>query len=180
MARNSGLDWASSGTDLMTIVAAKSCGALGFAPKAVYDENNPYIHHFPDGNATIARSLVKKMIPQIGKGDNAEELVLSKFHYDELDKSSNSVRIRLNSTVVNVCHEGDPKKSSKVFVNYINDNKSYQVRGKGVVMACYNTMIPHIVSGLPLEQDEALRLQMKSPLQYTTVGLKYWRAIKDI
>ena len=180
MARNSGLDWASSGTDLMTIAAAKSCGALGFAPKAVYDENNPYIHHFPDGNATIARALVKKMIPQIGKGSNAEELVLSKFRYDELDKSNNSTRIRLNSTVVKVQHGGDPKNSSEVFVNYINDNKSYQVKGKGVVMACYNMMIPHIVSGLPLEQDEALRLQMKSPLQYTTVGLKNWRAIKEI
>ncbi len=60
MARNSGLDWASSGTDLMTISAAKSCGALGFAPKEVYDKNNPYIHHFPDGNASLARALVKK------------------------------------------------------------------------------------------------------------------------
>ncbi len=180
MARNSGLDWASSGTDLMTIAAAKSCGALGFTPKAVYDENNPYIHHFPDGNATISRALVKKMIPQVGKGNNAEELILSKFHYDELDKSKNNTRIRLNSTVVKVQHGGDPKNSSEVFVNYINDNKSYQVKGKGVVMACYNMMIPHIVSGLPLEQDEALRLQMKSPLQYTTVGLKNWRAIKEI
>ncbi len=180
MARNSGLDWASSGTDLMTIAAAKSCGALGFAPKEVYDENNPYIHHFPDGNATIARALVKKMIPQVGKGNNAEELVLSKFHYDELDKSRNNARIRLNSTVVNVRHEGDPKNSSEVLVNYINNNKSYHVKGKGVVMACYNMMIPYIVSGLPLEQDEALRLQMKSPLQYTTVGLKNWRAIKEI
>jgi spermidine dehydrogenase len=180
MARNSGLDWASSGTDLMTIAAAKSCGALGFAPKEVYDKNNPYIHHFPDGNAGLARALVKKMIPFVGKGNNAEELVKSKFHYDELDKSSNLVRIRLNSTVVNVRHGGDPKSSSEVFVNYINDNKSFQVKGKGVVMACYNMMIPHIVSNLPKEQDEALRLQMKSPIQYTTIGLKNWRAIKEI
>ncbi len=180
MARNSGLDWASSGTDLMTIGAAKSCGALGFAPKEVYDENNPYIHHFPDGNATVARALVKKMIPYVGKGNNAEELVKSKFHYDELDKSGNDVRIRLNSTVINVRHGGDPKSSDEVFVNYINNNKSYQVKGKAVVMACYNMMIPHIVPNLPKAQDEALRLQMKSPLQYTTVGLKNWRAIKEI
>ena len=34
MARNSGLDWASTGTDLMSIATAKSCGALGFAPVA--------------------------------------------------------------------------------------------------------------------------------------------------
>jgi spermidine dehydrogenase len=180
MARNSALDWASTGTDIMSRGGAKWAGAMGFPPRPVYDENNPYIHHFPDGNATIARSLVKKMIPDIGEGNNAEELILSKFNYAELDKSCNTVRIRLNSTVVNVTHGGDPKNSSEVFVQYINDDKSYQVKGKGVVMACYNMMIPHIVPNLPTEQDAALRLQNKSVLQYTTVGLRNWRAIKEI
>jgi spermidine dehydrogenase len=180
MARHSALDWASSGTDVMSIGRAKGAGALGFAPVAVYDEDNPYIHHFPDGNATVTRLLVKKMIPNVGPGNNAEEIILSKFNYAELDKSSNTVRIRLNSTAVNVRHSGDPKSSSEVFVNYINDNKSYQVKGKGVVMACHNVMIPHIVPDLPEEQAAALRLQVRSPLQYTSVGLKNWRAMKEM
>ena len=180
MARHSGLDWAGTGTDLMTIRTAKRCGALGFAPVAVFDEDNPYIHHFPDGNAGVARALVKKLIPNVGKGDNAEELVLAKFDYAELDRPSNSVRIRLNSTVVNVRHGGDPRSLSEVFVKYINDNKACQVSGKSAVMACYNMMIPHIVSDLPEEQVAALRLQAKSPLQYTSVGLKNWRAIREI
>ena len=180
MARHSAADWGSGGTDVMSIGAAKSCGALGFAPVATYDEGNPYIHHFPDGNAGVARSLVKKMIPNVGEGNNAEEIVLSKFKYAELDKSSNLVRIRLNSTVVRVQHGGDPKSSSEVFVNYINGNKSYQVKGKGVVMACYNMMIPYIVPDLPKEQDAALKLQTKTPLQYTTVGLKNWRGMKEM
>jgi len=80
---------------------------------------------------------------------------------------------------VNVKHGGDPKRSSDVFVNYINDNKSYQVVGKGVVMACYNMMIPHIITDLPTKQDAALRSQTKGVLQYTTVGLRNWRAIKE-
>jgi len=180
MARHSGLDWASTGTDLLSIAAAKSSGAMGFAPVAVYDEDNPYIHHFPDGNAGVARALVKKLIPGVAKGSNAEELVLAKFNYAELDRSSNVVRVRLNSTVVNVEHGGNPKSSGDVFVNYINDNKSYQVNARGVVMACYNMIIPHIVSGLPEEQAAALKLQGKSPLQYTTVGLRNWRAMKDL
>lgn len=180
MARNSALDWASTGTDIMSIATAKSTGAMGFAPKAVYDESTPYIYHFPDGNAGVARALVKNMIPKVAVGRNAEELVLSKFNYEELDKSSNAVRIRLNSTVVNVKHGGKSDDSSEVFVNYINDNKSYGVKGKNVVMACYNMMIPHIVSDLPAEQEAALRLQTKAPLQYTTVGLKNWRAMKEM
>ncbi len=180
MARHSGLDWASTGTDLMSIAEAKSCGALGFAPVAVYDEDNPYIHHFPDGNAGVARALVKKLIPDVAEGGNAEELVLARFNYAELDRSSHAVRIRLNSTVVHVEHAGDPKSSGDVFVSYIHDNKSYQVNAKGVVMACYNVMIPHIVAGLPAKQASALKVQVKSPLQYTTVGLKSWRAMKEL
>ena len=179
MARNSGLDWASSPTELMSIRGAKGCGALGFPPRAVYDEENPYIYHFPGGNAGVTRAMVKKMVPAVAEGRNAEELVLAKFNYAELDKPGNAVRIRLNSTAVNVRHGGDPDSSSEVIVNYINDNRSYQVRGKGVVMACYNAMIPHIVTDLPEQQAAALGQQMKSPLIYTTVGLRQWRAFKE-
>ena len=180
MARHSGLDWGSTGTELMSIATARSCGALGFAPVAVFDEDNPYIHHFPDGNAGVARALVKWLIPGVAKGNNAEELVLAKFNYAKLDKSSNTTRIRLNSTVVNVEHGEKLRNSGYVTVNYISDNKSYQVKGKGVVMACYNMIIPHIVSGLPEEQSAALKLQGKSPMQYTTVGLRNWRAMKAL
>lgn len=179
MARHSAIDWGSGGTDTMSIAEAKSCGALGFTPKTVYDQDNPYIYHFPDGNAGIARALVKKMIPKVAEGKNAEELLLAEFDYTQLDKSSNPVNIRLNSTVVDVHHMGDRKNSSEVLINYINDNKSYQVKSKAVVMACYNMVIPHIVSDLPEEQAAALKLQSKSPLQYTSVGLKNWRAFKE-
>ena len=180
MARPSALDWGNTGADLMSIETAKSCGAMGFVPKAIYNKEDPYIYHFPDGNASVARAIVKKMVPDVAEGNSAEELVLSKFKYAELDKSDNAVRIRLNSTVVNVQHNGDPKDSREVFVEYINDNKLYQLKGKYVVMACYNMMIPHIVQGLPEEQEAALRLQSKCPLIYTTVGLRNWKAIKEM
>ena len=198
MARHSVVDYGGT-PEMLTMEEAFESGALGldyFSWKDALDEvgndggyikntstysvKNPFIHHFPDGNATIARMLVKKMIPDVGPGENVEEIVLSKFKYAELDKPSNSVRVRLNSTVVNVQHGGDPYSSSDVFVNYISDNKSYQVKGKGVVMACYNMMIPHIVSDLPKEQDAALRRLSKIPLQFTTVGLKNWRAMKEM
>jgi spermidine dehydrogenase len=182
MARHSAVDYGGT-PDVMTMEEALGSGALGmdsFSWSDVLDEGvyqeyvekdggtyavkEPFIHHFPDGNATIARMLVKKMI----------------LKYTELDKPRNSVRVRLNSTVVNVQHGGDPYSSSDVFVNYIYDNKSYQVKSKNVVMACYNMMIPHIVPDLPKKQDAALRRLSKVPLQWTTVGLKNWRAIKEM
>lgn len=180
MARHSGLDWASSGTEMLSIAEARSAGAMGFEPKAVYDEENPYIHHFPDGNAGLARALVKKLIPGVAEGDDAEDLVLARFDYSQLDRSGQAVRIRLNSTAVNVAHAGSPGSSGDVHVSYVSDNRQYRVQAGAVVMACYNMIIPHIVSGLPEEQADALKLQGKSPLQYTTVGLRNWRAMKEL
>jgi len=199
MARNSCIDNLGEGADVTTIGDALATGGLGFDPATLKDvmgkekyekyikehgyimvDEDPYVHHFPDGNASLARLLVRKMIPNVGPGDSYEDIVLSKFNYSELDKSGNIVRIRLNSTVVNVKHAGAPSSSSDVFVSYINGNKSYQVKGKGVVMACYNVMIPHIVPDLPEEQAAALRRNMRLPLFYTTVGLKNWRAFKEM
>jgi len=199
IARTSCSDWGGSGSDTMTIGEALDCGALGFDPLSwkdvvgeeeyerylkehgyVFDERDEYIHHFPDGNATIARLLVKHLIPNVGKGDNGEDIVLSKFDYSQLDKVQNTSRIRLNSTVVNVVHEGDPMSADEVIVEYINNDKSYRVKGKNVVLACYNMMIPHIVPDLPSIQANALRKHTKIPLQYTSVGLKNWRAMKEM
>ncbi len=180
MARHTGLDWASSGTEMLSIAEARSAGAMGFEPVAVYDEENPYIHHFPDGNAGVARAMVKKLIPGVAKGGNAEELVLARFDYAQLDKPGQAARIRLNSTVVNVEYAGSPGSSSDIHVSYMNDNRQYRVQAGAAVMACYNMIIPHIVSGLPDEQAAALKLQGKSPLQYTTVGLRNWRAMKEL
>jgi spermidine dehydrogenase len=165
---------------LMGIFEADRCGAMGFPNRPVYDPDYPYIHHFPGGNSGFARALVKKIIPNVADGSNAEELVMAAFRYDELDKASNAVRIRLCSTVVNVHHENDPASASEVSVTYVNGKKAYRVKGKGVVMACYNVIIPHIVSDLPEEQAAALSLQMRSPLQYTSVGLRNWRALKEM
>jgi len=82
--------------------------------------------------------------------------------------------------VVKVEHSGSPESSNEVFVSYINNNQTCRVKAGAVVMACYNMIIPHIVTGLPGEQAAALKLQGKSPLQYSTVGLRNWRAIKEL
>ena len=199
MARNSIVDYGGT-PDVMTIKGAIEGSALGMNAVAwkdaflegdapvdyidkgdgTYAAEDPFIHHFPDGNATIARMLVKKMLPDIGPGENVEEIVLSKFDYSELDRAKNNVRIRLNSTVVNVKHLGDSSSSDTVSINYINDKKSYQVKAKNTVLACYNMMIPHIVSDLPEDQYNALRKLSKIPLQFSNIGLKNWRAMKDI
>ena len=179
MARHSALDWSGSSAELHSMASARACGALGFEPRAVYNPDHPYIHHYPDGNATIARALVKQLVPDVGPGETAEELLGSTFDYSMLDRDSNNVRIRLNSTAVELAHLGDPETAKEVGIKYIKDGQACQVKAPRVVLACYNMIIPHIVTDLPPEQAQALRQQLKSPLQYSTVGLRNWRAVKE-
>ena len=179
MARHSGIDWSSAGTELLSIDEAQKCGALGFAPVAVYDEEQPYIHHFPDGNAGVARALVQYFIPEVAKGSSAESLLNARFDYQQLDRSDRTTRLRLESTVVDIHHRGDRDTAEDVVVRYVKEDETLEVSATHVVMACYNMLIPHIVTDLPSHQADALRQQMKSPLVYTTVGLRNWRAFKD-
>jgi spermidine dehydrogenase len=177
MARHSGLDWGSTGTELMSIAAARSCGALGFAPVAVFDEDNPYIHHFPDGNAGFARSIVRDLIPSAIPGTTMEDLVKARVDYDGLDLASSMVRIRLNSTAVKVKHTPSEKA---VDVTYIKHGKPYRVRAEHVIMACYNNIIPHICPEMPEAQKEAIAYATKMPLVYISIAVRNWKAFSNL
>lgn len=150
--------------------------ALGIVPR----DSLGYICHFPDGNASIARLLVRAISPQALPGSTMEDGVTARMDYRQLDSSKADARVRLNSTVVNVRHLGAPEKSDGVEVTYVLAGKAYRVRSAHVVMACYNMIIPRICPELPETQKEALLYPKKVALVYTNVQLKNWRAIKKM
>lgn len=135
-----------------------------------------YFYHFPDGNATIARLLVRELIPQAIPGDSAEDIVTSRADYGRLDNPGQPVRVRLNSTAVHVAHAGDAASAGEVAVSYVKDGRLERVRGGGVVLACWNPVIPSICPELPAAQREALAYGAKVPLVYTNVVLRNWNA----
>ncbi|MEM6581142.1 MAG: NAD(P)-binding protein [Pseudomonadota bacterium] len=149
--------------------------AAGLPP---WGDDDPYIHHYPDGNATVARRLVQELIPAVALSGNVEDLVTTRFDYAKLDEPDASVKLRLSSTVVNVANRGSDDKG--VLVTYVRNGKPYRVAGKGCVLACYNSIIPSICPELPSQQREALALQVKSPILYTNVALKNWHAWKNL
>jgi spermidine dehydrogenase len=153
---------------------------MGFTPRGEATPKPEYFFHFPDGNASIARMLVRSLIPASAAGHTAEDIVTAKFDYSRLDKSDSPVRIRLNSTVVRARNAGDPASAKEVEVAYVRDKQLYNVRGKGVVMACWNMMIPYLCEELPEKQKEALKYGVKIPLVYTTVAVKNWAAFKKL
>jgi len=155
-------------------------GTLGLNLKIAeqsYERDEPYIFHFPDGNAGFARSIVRELIPSAISGTTMEDLVKARVDYAGLDLDSLMVRIRLNSTVVKVEHTPNEKA---VDVTYIKDGSPYRVRGAHVIMACYNNIIPNICPEVPDAQKEAIAYATKMPLVYISVAVRNWNAFSNL
>ena len=156
----------------------------GLAGRILYwlyaDRDEPYIYHFPDGNASVTRLLVREMMPDVAAGSTMEDVVTARFDYSKLDVASAQVRLRLNSTVVHVEHDGKPQSASRVGITYVRDGRAHRVWGRGCVLACYNGMIPYLCPELPASQREALGYAVKSPILYTNVCLRNWQAWKKM
>jgi spermidine dehydrogenase len=144
------------------------------------DKEEPYIFHFPDGNATVARLLVQQMIPGSVPGSTMEDVVTAKANYAKLDSEANSVRIRLGSTVVNVKQTSGIRGSAETSVVYVRDGKPKRVKAKHCVLACYNAMVPYLVPELPEAQKKALLYCVKAPFLYTRVAIRNWQAFAKL
>jgi len=139
------------------------------------DLDEPYIFHFPDGNASIARLLVRKMIPAVASGDNMEDIVTARFDYGQLDNPQSPVRIRLNSTVVRAQHAGN-NLSNPVKITYMRDGKAQVVESQKVIMACYNAIIPRLCPEMSKSQKTALSNCVRAPLVYSNVLIRNWKS----
>jgi spermidine dehydrogenase len=144
------------------------------------EKEEPYIFHFPDGNASIARLLVRSLISAAIPGHDMYDVVTARADYNQLDRASSPVRIRLNSTVVKVKHDGPPASAKQVNVLYMRDGRLQGVRAGHVVMACYNMMVPYLCPELPPHQKEALHYGVKVPLLYTHVALRNWQSFANL
>jgi len=157
-----------------------SIARMGYTPAGYEDTGGSPTLHFPDGNATIARLLVRSLIPDAIPGRTVEDLITSRADYSRLDRSGSPVRIRLNSTAVRVRNMGDPGVAHQVEVSYMQAGKLYTVRGANCVLACWNVMIPYLCPELPSEQKAALHSLVKTPLVYTSVALRNWEAFAKL
>jgi spermidine dehydrogenase len=144
------------------------------------EKEEPYIFHFPDGNASIARLLVRSLILGTIPGHTMEDIVTAKADYSKLDQPGSAVRIRLNSTVVHAQHDGPADAAKSVQVTYMRGGKLHSVQGNNCVLACYNGMIPYLCPELPEKQKEALSYLVKAPLVYTHVALRNWTSFAKL
>ena len=153
---------------------------MGFTPAGYADTGGSFKLHFPDGNATIARLLVRKLIPRAIPGNSAEDIVTAPVKYAQLDRADTAVRLRLNSIVIRARHLGDPQTAKQVEITYLRGGHPYTARAGGAVLASYNAMIPYLCPELPAAQKDALHKLVKAPLVYTSVALRNWQAFDQL
>lgn len=157
------------GPDALSGYTAYAFDAFG---PTLDDENQM----FPDGNSGIARLIVKTMIPDaIGGQHSLEEVCRNSINFAVLDRPGAAARVRLDSTVVWVKHEGDPAKSQFVTIFYTRGGKLYQVRARSVVMAGGSWTTKHIVRDLPADRKEAYAQFYRSPCMLANVAVRNWR-----
>ncbi|WP_329426702.1 NAD(P)/FAD-dependent oxidoreductase [Streptosporangium sp. NBC_01495] len=141
-----------------------------------WDAGEPRACRFPEGNQAIVRMIVARMIPGFATACGARDVTTASFDYGVLDRPGNRVRVRLSSPVVSAANDGLPDTAVGATVGYFDGERVRTVRAGGVIMACWNSMIPYLVDDLPPAQQAALRRAVKVPLLYATVQLRDWRA----
>ncbi len=187
--RDMGNSYFGHGMDMVPAIAGLGMGlpGLGSTGLGTFERlirgaiswlTEPYIYHFPDGNASIARLLVRRLIPTVASGETMDDVVTARFNYSKLDDPESDVRLRLNSMVVNVSHDGDPASARRCLVTYVRGGAARRVSAKRAVLACYNMVIPHLCPDMPTAQKEALARLVKVPMCSTNILLRNWRAVK--
>lgn len=165
--------------DTTPALEAAQRGSVGFDGLGLSFERpfpqGSYTFHFPDGNASIARLLLSRLIPTAvpGRQDMAT-IVSAAVDYARLDDAASPVRVRLESAVMRVQHEGGASRATGVRIAYLRGGRMHQVRAKQVVLACFNSVIPALVPELPEVQKRALSYAVKVPMLYTNVLVKRW------
>ena len=137
----------------------------------------PVAYMFPDGNASVARLLVHKLIPNVAPAMKGfEDVAISNFNYGALDLDDNSTRLRLNSTVVGVKETA----LNHVRVDYVEKGQPFSISADHCILACYNGLIPHLCPEMSDQQKEGLSYGVKVPFVYANVLLKNGRAFAGL
>jgi len=178
------------------LMASETANGFGLGPDAlsgfleyewsriiptVDDSMETGLQMFPGGNSGLNRLMVKTLIPEAIEGPRGMETTWkNRIDFSALDSPGQQVRIRLQSTVVRVEHEGDPGKSEHVWVTYTRDGKLYRLKAKTVVMAGGGWMTKHVVRDLTPDRHAAYSSFSYAPFMVANVAVRNWRFLSNL
>ena len=146
-----------------------------------YEKKGEAVQMFPGGNTTIARLIVKTLIPAAFAGDPTPDGVTrSPINFAALDRAESPSRIRLASTVLQVSHEGDPARADSLQLIYEKDGRLLRVRARSAVMAGGNWTTKHIIADLPSALKTAYSQFFRSPCIMANIAVRNWRFLAKL
>ncbi len=159
-------------------------GFFGVHGEGFYDDNGfmrygyQPIHRFPDGNHSVARHLLKKLTPNAIDGpDTVEGVFDGQIHPDRFDTAGSNVRLRLQSTVIQV-KELDGGSRGEI-LSAAPDGSVHSVKARGAIVAAWGMAAKHIVPDIPDAQRKALGQYNYAAALYINVMLRQWRPIAE-
>jgi spermidine dehydrogenase len=136
---------------------------------------------FPGGNSGFVRHFLKRLIPEAIAGESTfEEIVTNPINPAALDRPGQPIRMRTNSTVLSVAHDGQPGDSEAVSLIYKRSGKYYGLRAKSVVMATGSWITKHVVRDLPETHMAACSEFLHAPFLVANVALTNWRFLHKL
>ncbi|MGI9204575.1 MAG: NAD(P)-binding protein [Woeseiaceae bacterium] len=142
-----------------------------------------YVHlaQFPGGNTGILRHIVQRLIPDVfGKAKTLSEVLSNPINWDSLDRKNQPARMRLNSLVVNVRHDGPAETARMAHVTYLNDGEMRRVTADRVIMCGQQHLNKRVVADLPEDYREAMGQFLHSPMMIINVALRNWKFMDNL
>jgi spermidine dehydrogenase len=159
-------------------LAPGATALMGYTPAGYEETGGSPTFHFPDGNASIARLLVRNLIPEAVPGHDARDIVTAKVDYAQLDRSGAPVRLRLNALAVRA---RNVKAGVEIaYAPSAGGGSVHRVRATHCVLAGWNMMIPYLCPEMSEMQKTALHSLVKAPLVYANVALTNWHAFAKL
>jgi spermidine dehydrogenase len=145
------------------------------------DGSGEVVQMFPGGNTTIARLMVRALLPDSIDGpESVEGVSRGAVNFSALDAPGSRARLRLSATAVSVRHDGDPAKARALWVAYTKDGKIFSVKARSAVMAGGSWTAKHIIKDLPEAHRNAYAQFYRSPCMMVNIAIRNWRFLQKM
>ena len=173
------------GCDVYSAYAAKRlempCTRARYIYDDTIDEQELGVFSYPGGNTGSFRHIVKYLIPEsISGGKNFEDILYNPINFDALDRPSNPISIRLNSTAIDISHEGPANSAKYVNISYHQKGVVRRIKAKTVVSAIGGWVGRHIMKDLPPAMSKAYQEFHHSPVLVVNIALRNWRFLDNL
>ena len=150
------------------------------AAGAATPNREPYHFHFPDGNASIARLLVRTLIAEAVPGHTVEDIVTTRINYARLDQPGAAVRIRLGSPRSARAASGRPRSIARSRGVLRAGAASVRCAWAWVCPGCWHADHPVPVSGAAREAESGMSMWREGAARLYQRRPRNWTALHQL